>query len=379
MSVRQVKTFFTSFISTFLIVSVAFASNVAAIEVTITDNGSGSSNTVEVHQESTTTVEQNSSAEVVNAVAASSDTGSNTIATNTASNETIATGNVVENVSVANTLNSAKTELDCCAGDPSSITVSGNGTGTENQVTINDTSRVQITQNQGAKVANTISGVANTGQNSIIGSTGNANIKTGNIYASSQTTNSVNMSSINAPAAGSGVNYSVAVANNASLSNNSVVINSHSNTILYTDYSAYITNDENWDLNTGKNSIVGNSGNSTIETGDILFNLAIINDPINSGSITFNCCDITDPQDPIDNNGDLEAPPVGDGSGLSTTNSSSSGGSSSSDGSSAPGILGLSDTSSPQAKDLIFFAGLVMLAFGAKIIGEEHLKGTSFN
>ena len=127
----------------------------------------------------------------------------------------------------------------------------------------------------------------------------------------------------------------------------------------------------------------GNLGDVSIITGDILLNILIENLGINSGTVDWGCCDIFDPGDPggggLPDPGDpggggLPDPgDPGDADGISSGSINGNGTLLSDAVSTGPAIIGLSDTSSIAAQSLIFWAGVMMMLFGIRIIAKEKM------
>ena len=73
----MIKKIFTSL--TFLVVGLFAVSNVFAEEITVSNNGSGSSNDVQIANSSSSTVEQTNNADIQNNVDTSANTGDNSV------------------------------------------------------------------------------------------------------------------------------------------------------------------------------------------------------------------------------------------------------------------------------------------------------------
>lgn len=315
-----------------------------AEEFIISGNGDGSDSQITAEVTTTTTVEQTNNANVANSVDVNAATGSNE-ANGNLGDTSITTGNINEDVTIENTLNNSSVETPCCP-DKTSLSISENGADSENNININSQDSNTININQTANITNSITGSGNTGDNQANNNGGNVTIETGSIFANSKITNEpVNFYNIRGGVGGS----------NGIFANN----------IFST------TNNVNWNLNTGRNTANGNLGDVSIKTGDIFLNVLIEN-IANLGRVTVDCCGSTDdPDDP----GDPDDPsdPGNPGNPPSSVGSSSGSSSSSSSSSVGPQILGLSDTSGPAARALIFLAGLVMMAAGLSIASKELL------
>jgi hypothetical protein len=348
---------------------------VLAVEISVTGNGSGSTNEVTTQVVTETTIVQSNNGNVSNDVNTSADTGSNTASENTGGTTAIETGDASQNVSVETAVNTSSVETPCCASS-TDITVSGNGADSQNTVDLIKTQETTITIDQNAKIKNKVSGSANTGGNTANDNNGSVSIKTGDIHVSGGIENGpINVHNVSASAPSE--DLSVKVSGNGSGSQNNVSLNVFDPTNVFITSNADIDNFAHWDLNTGKNEANGNNGDVSIETGDIIFDFLIKNGPINIGGVDIECCHLLPP--PPDGGGDHpeggggpdggQTPDGGQPSGSSSSSSSSSG--SSDGGAGGPGVIGLSNTSSPAAQALFFFAGLVMMGYGASLIGKE--------
>ncbi len=373
------KKFGFLYILTYLMAFVVGATPTArALELVISENGSGSSNEVNTTVDQTTTVQQTNEASVANDVAVDSNTGGNEASSNTGGGVAIDTGNVSQNVSVETAVNSSIVDLGCCPEDSSAV-ISGNGSDSTNTIDINQTNTINLTTNQSATVTNNINGSANSGENTANNNTGgNVSIDTGNIWVTGGIVNGpINGSSINASAGAGG--FLASISGNGAGSTNSINASFNNPTYASTDFFARIRNFVNWDLNTGRNSANGNTaGAVSITTGDIFFDFFIKNGPINFGLIDIDCCPI-DPDDP-GNGGpppDGEEPPGGeeppDGEDEENGDEDENGEDENGDDGDGVGgeVLGLGDTSG-LANPLIFWAGIILFILGARYISNRR-------
>lgn len=85
------------------------------------------------------TITQTNTSSVANTVVTSANTGNNTATFNTGGHTAILTGDVKQKIAITNTGNTniATTSSGCCPGGNTSVTISGNGAGSHNAVTIN--------------------------------------------------------------------------------------------------------------------------------------------------------------------------------------------------------------------------------------------------
>jgi hypothetical protein len=332
-------------------------------EIVITSNGSGSSNTVEVTQTTTTQISQSNEANISNEVAPSANTGGNEASANAGGDATISTGDVEEEVVIVNEANYSSVDVGCCPGN-TQVGISGNGAGSENQVALEKNLVNDINVNQSASISNTVSGSANTGYNTASFNGGDVAIDTGNIGVAGGIVNGpVNISDIQGGSGGGGI--SATISNNAAFSNNLIAALFADLSNINTNYSANIQNGVYWDLNTGGNSAIANNGEVTIRTGDILFDFIIHNGPINVGGVSWGCC-----IPPHDGDGDGDGGPTpGDGDGDADGGGGGGGGG---DGGAAAGggvILALAETSGDAYPTVLI--GLAMIAAGASLVNQK--------
>ena len=344
---------------------------VRALEIEVSGNGSGSTNEVATQVSTQTVVQQTNEADVTNAVTTDANTGGNTASENTGGSTSIETGDVAQNVSIETAANTSSVETPCCASE-TDISISGNGEGSQNSVDLTKTQETNITINQDADVLNKVNGNANTGNNTANDNNGNVSIQTGDIHVSGGIENGpINVHHVSASAPGE--DLSVKIFGNGTGSQNRISLNIFDPVIVFINSNADIDNFVHWDLNTGQNEANGNNGDVSIVTGDIIFDFFIKNGPINVGEVDIDCCHLLPPppDDPGNPGGGVTPP-----NDVPSVPNPTSGSSSSSAGSSSGGswVVGLSDTSSPAAQALLFWAGLVMILYGVKLVGKEAKK-----
>ena len=174
------------------------------------------------------------------------------------------------------------------------ISVSNNGAGSNNNVSINNSSSSTVEQTNNADIQNNVDTSANTGDNSVSSNNADANITTGNIESSSTVSNE-NINTNFAEGEGCGGCASdifIDIENNGSSSINSVNLGISNSTDINQTNSAQITNNSQTHANTGNNQANNNNWDVTIITGNITSLISILNKNIN---LNF---------DPEDNNSD---------------------------------------------------------------------------
>lgn len=310
---------------------------VKAEEITISGNGGSSSNSVEVSAQNTTTVNQTNSAEISNTVQTNANTGNNTASENTNGNTTVNTGSVQANVSVTNEANSNVVDTsDCCNQTTGQTVISGNGSASENAVTVASTNTTTITNSNTTTITNNISGTVNTGNNSgNFNTNGDVSIKTGNISVEQKIENGpINGNNISVHNSNVQGNQSVKISGNGAFSTNTANVDNKSNTNISVENTANILNESLWFLNTGNNNAnYNNGGNVSIETGSISFISKIINGPINFNVVKVSCGCTPEEHKPPTGGVTPETPTSNTPSGSSTGSSASSGSSSGQGGS----------------------------------------------
>ncbi|MBI4067646.1 hypothetical protein HY407_04635 [Candidatus Gottesmanbacteria bacterium] len=127
-----------------LLLFLVFISTTQAVEFNVSENGSGSKNSINFNQSGNTTVNQNSNANINNNINATANTGGNEASNNTGGNTTIKTGDASVKVNVDNKLNNNSAVVNCCTtptpkkptstppSGPTSTPKPGNGNGNGN-------------------------------------------------------------------------------------------------------------------------------------------------------------------------------------------------------------------------------------------------------
>jgi hypothetical protein len=165
------------------------------------------------------------------------------------------------------------------------LVISGNGSGSVNQVEAIVKTEVAVEQNNEAEITNSVNTQADTGNNQVANS-GDSTIATGDIVQSVDVTNDLNKSAAEVVVCCQ-QDVKVDISGNGSGSSNYVSLNVENNKTVNVDNSAKITNSVNGYANTGGNSITG-SNEVTIDTGNIKASAVIENDVNTSNVITSN-------------------------------------------------------------------------------------------
>jgi len=366
--------------------SLVFSPKLSATEIIVGGNGSESSNEVSIQQDSQTQVSKTNEAEVQNSIQVDASTGGNTASGNTGSDVNIETGDVNLQVEVSNNVNSSVVNSTaCCTSNGTNALVEGNGSDSNNKISLNNSDNTYVRVNQTASITNSISGQINTGNNIANDNTeGSVSIVTGSINAKSVINNGpINLSDVSFGGGIGGV--SAKISGNGSESDNQITVKFDNDSDVFVNHSSNLENFLVWDLNTGNNVASGNTdGIVSIKTGDINLE-TFINNFINLSKVNIEgCCDedIFDPgeddddtEDEEDDESDDEEEGVGGISDSSDDDGFLPAGAEA--GAGGPGILGLSDTSGGNAQALLFFLGLAFFAFGGKIVTDEIFPSIS--
>src|SRR3990172_11574971 len=374
---KKLPKFLPKILSLLLGLSLVLAPNVKAIELIVSENGSGSESVTTVESSQTTTVTQTSDAQISNDISVDSNTGNNEASGNTGQDTTITTGDATTNVNIENNLNfSIVAQEECCLG-AINAEITSNGTDSENAIIIENTNSTTVTVNQNATIENYISGTLNTGGNIASNNSGNVYIETGNINVAGSIINGpVNTSLVNIGSGGRS-NVGALISGNGSGSQNLISAAFYSPLNVNVFQRVNFSNSVDWDLNTGRNSANDNSGDVSIKTGEIDFEFLIKNIANIGGVEITTCCEIDmDPEEEPDKPDVGGTPPSEDGDDKDNDGDSSGQITSEAASTSAGGlgIIGLSDTSSEAAQTLFFWIALAMIAFGGKIATDELIS-----
>ncbi len=236
----------------------------------ISGNGSGSDNDIVVESTNTTTVNQNNTANVTNNIKTKADTGDNKANYNTGGNVEISTGNAGVTASVSNNLNSNVAEVDCCAANDTDVTISGNGSKSDNKVGLVNSNTTKVNQKNVANVTNDVDAKADTGDNKAGANTGgDVVITTGKAVVNVDVDTVANS---NVARVGSGnsatptPSASFMIIGNGSGSDNEIAAALTNATTLGQNNTANITNDVDVDADSGDNKANYNTGGDVVIT-----------------------------------------------------------------------------------------------------------------
>lgn len=243
----------------------------AATTVEISGNGSNSDNNVAVEQTNQTVVSQNNTANISNNVNVKSNTGDNKAEDNTGGDVSIKTGDSDASVSVSNTANSNQASVSGCCPAGTNVKISGNGSDSDNDATVETGNAVALTQNNNANIRNNVDVKSETGDNEAEDNTyGDVAIETGDADSSVTIANMANSNwaAVTAGNNGGGL-LGVEISGNGADSDNNVTVGLASEKAISQDNDARIHNSVEIDSNTGDNEAEDNTGGEvSIETGD---------------------------------------------------------------------------------------------------------------
>lgn len=357
----QKKILIGSIVTAIILPVSAFYAKADATELSITDNGTGSSNSVSVNSQNNTTSTQSNNATVTNQTSVDANTGGNSTDSNSG-NSSISTGNVDVTNSTSTDVNHSQAEVGNCACDQTGQgVISGNGADSNNSVNYNSSVSSNVTSTNTAHITNVTKGTASTGNNHADNNLGNVSITTGNIKVKDSTKTIANSNNIHLLTGGNG-EFSIKIAGNGVGSVNTFTLNQTNENTVNVSNNSDILNLNLWNLITGNNTANGNQGDVSIKTGDIDLTVDVQN-VLNTNEVSVECGCHPTPPPPCDHDCGPITPP---------SNPPSNGGGGGGGGSSSGGPGVLAATTGPvlpaTGNPWILFAiigNLLMLFFGA--------------
>lgn len=158
------------------------------------------------------------------------------------------------------------------------VEISGNGSDSDNTVSVEQSNNTQVTQNNTANISNNVNVSSNTGDNEAEDNTGgDVSIETGDSSANVTVSNSANsnQASVNGCCP---TDTSVKIAGNGTKSDNDATVKTKNEANVNQDNYAKIKNNVDVDNNTGDNKAEDNTwGDVAIETGDADATVTIAN------------------------------------------------------------------------------------------------------
>jgi len=254
-----------------MLLNVASPALAGTTTLEITGNGANSNNEVDVEIEREVKVEQNNDADIDNDINVDSNTGENNANQNGAGNVEIKTGDATTNVKVNNSVNSNVAEVDCCAGNDTTVKVSDNLSKSQNTVYLDDKNETKIDQDNDADIDNDVDVDSETGENYAddnIG--GDVKIKTGKADTTVKVSNNANSNWARVGNGSSqGGSLTALITGNGSESDNEIDLEFENEVEIDQDNDADVDNDVDVDAETGENGADDNgAGDVIIKTGD---------------------------------------------------------------------------------------------------------------
>ncbi len=269
-----------------------------SISVDVSNNGSDSQNTVAITTTATSEINQSNNTVVSNNISQQASSGSNAIVQNAGSDTAkITTGtDTLKTAGSTAVNNSTIVATDCCSSTQK-ISVSGNGSSSENTVNAITNSVSSTHVNQIALVNSAISQVGNSGDNHIISNGGAAEIQTGTVVGFDTTKTNLNQTNFRFPLSVTG-DMTISVKDNAADSQNKISVNILNSFIFLKNDIADVNQRVYANLNSGRNYLSGNLNDVLIRTGDVNSVISVDNSPINTGSTEVLCCEDGTPVNP---------------------------------------------------------------------------------
>lgn len=168
------------------------------------------------------------------------------------------------------------------------LSVTGNGSGSDNTVNATTTNNTTVSQNNQADINNNVQSDQSTGGNTTSDNNGSAGISTGSVTENSTISNTNINSNIAQGGAGS-PNINGEISGNGSDSNNSINNSNNNSLAINQSNNANINNNIYGTGITGENTANDNNGNIDIRTGNISSEIEINNESINNSIFDKNC------------------------------------------------------------------------------------------
>jgi hypothetical protein len=278
----------------------------AETTIEISGNGSKSDSNVNVTQSSNTTVVQNNTANVTNNVSGDAKTGGNDANDNTGGDVIVKTGNATSNATVSNTLNSNQADVaNCnCEGD-TKVTVSGNGSDSDNYVKLKNSNNNSVFQTNKADVYNNVDTDAKTGGNDANRNTGGDTvIMTGNAQATSNVSTAANANSAKVGGSnGNGGKLTAIISGNGANSDNDIHLYLDQDVVLKQDNNADIDNVVDANATTGYNDANDNTGGDVVIDTGWAKATANVDNMVNFNAADVDCGCLLDLKVKVDGNG----------------------------------------------------------------------------
>lgn len=271
------------------------------VSLEISNNGSNSSNEVKIQVNNSTTVTQDNTANVDNAIHQEANSGVNNASSNTTSSS-IKTGDVSAATTISNdTINSNTVFVNtpCSCEAKTDISVLENGSSSTNIVNNTENQTITFTQNNSDKITNNVSQTGVSGNNIASNNNGNVEIKTGNVSGKLEIENTNINNTFNNLPTDPRKDTIVTVSSNGESSSNVIVLARNTVWNIFSSNNALVNNSMFQYLTSGGNEANGNNGNVSITTGDVFGSILVKNDHINDSVLVLKdkVCKKDDPGD----------------------------------------------------------------------------------
>jgi hypothetical protein len=281
----------------------------AETNLVISGNGSNSDSTLNVSNSNSTTVAQTNTATVVNTVNSNASTGGNRANDNTGGDVAVRSGNADNRVEVSNNLNMNVADVNGCGGcegQDMNVTISGNGTGSNNDVDVNNDHSTELYQTNNATVYNTVDANSRTGGNDANRNTGgDVLVRSGDASSTVilDTTANANWARIGGSNGNNNGSLDIMVSGNGSNSDNTVNFDSNPSVTLVQDNNAVVTNDVDANAKTGYNDANDNTGGDVaVVSGDADVEV-LVDNMVNFNAADVDCGCVSDIMGKISGNG----------------------------------------------------------------------------
>ena len=254
--------------------------------VTISGNGSNSSNDATVANRNSTTLFQTNDANINNRVDVTGKTGGNDANRNTGGDVTVITGHASSDVSVSNQANAnvaRSTSAGAGAGAGTlSAKILGNGSSSDNSVALDNSNSNTVVQSNDAYFNNDVRSRLDTGRNDANDNTGgNVLVDTGNATSSTDVSNAANFNWADMNC-GCLLDTSAKIAGNGSYSSNDILADLSNDNSVFQTGAANFRNNVRPEAQTGDNYVNRNTGSvfggdPTVITGHSMSDVSVSN------------------------------------------------------------------------------------------------------
>ncbi|MBI2009728.1 MAG: hypothetical protein HYS86_00980 [Candidatus Chisholmbacteria bacterium] len=265
---------------------------VLAASYEISGNGRDSTSLIETDLERKVDVQQDNDADVKNDVTVYTNTGNNKANDNIGGNVSIDTGNTDVGVQISNNLNTNFAEVDNCGGCAfdGEFKIANNGRDSDNTIEFDAESKVEVDQDNDAKVKNYVDVTAKTGDNDANDNNGGSvEIDTGNVKVNPVAIwNTLNANFARVSNGGGDGELSARIVGNLRKSANLIDLDFESKVDVQQDNDADVANDVDVYGNSGNNDANDNHGSVEIDTGNVEIGVLV------DTAANFNLADVED-------------------------------------------------------------------------------------